>query len=99
MTCCGDASHGCQPVKDVQDCFVTTDSDLQWAVEEDETQYQAFLDRMQDQGFHMWPDHVPAPLPRYKFEFYGPLLYSRPRCSFWHRLWFRLPSWVSYRIL
>lgn len=79
-------------------CFVTTDEDLAWAMDEGD-QYYAFLDRMRDEGFHDWPDHVPCPLPAYEFEFYGPLLFSRPRCSFWHRLWFRLPSWISYRIL
>lgn len=80
-------------------CFVTTDDDLSWAMDDDDSKYWEFIARMQEQGFHNWPDHVPAPLPGYEWEVFGPLLLSRPRCSLWHKLWFRLPSWISYRIL
>lgn len=65
---------------------------------DDEAAYDRWLAEMQEQGFHRWPDHVPLPLDGYRYSIHVWDVRSMPRCSFWHRLIFRLPRRAAWWI-
>ncbi len=74
----------------------TTDHSIEWTVD-DET-YSYWEEGVRKLGFRPWPDHVPPTLllNGYEHQRFGPILFSYPACSLWHRLIFRLPRRLAW---
>lgn len=96
---CNELEQSTPTASDGYGCLVTTAADLDWLDDDDGSKLAAALAELETDGYHDWPDHVPAPIDGYEFASYGPLLFSRPACSRWHRLFFRLPNWIAYRFI
>ena len=73
------------------DRFTEDESTLGWLDDDDGSKMSACLQKIREQGFHRWPDHVPVPLKGYEYEIYATLVFSKPRCPCWTRFIFKTP--------